>query len=213
MKKLTFISILFFLISFGFAQQVDKASKPILDAISKKTKAYTTIKIEFDYVLEGKDKKQVSKQSGKIDLKGQKFKLNLTKQMVICDGATTWTYMSETNEVQINDYAKKNDAITPSNILTIWEKDFKSKLIDEQTVNGVVIQTIDLVPTVTRQYYKVRLFIDKAKQQLTQAQVFQKDGQTHKYIIKKFTPNEVIADTEFTFNKKDFPKAEVIDLR
>jgi len=147
-------------------------------------------------------------------LKGSKFHLTLNNQVVLCDGSTVWTVINESKEVQINDYAKDENAITPTNILTIWEKNFRYKLINEETIDGILCQVIDLIPNEgNKPYYKVRIYIDKAKQQVYKASVFQREGDTHTYIIKKLVTSEQIADTYFTFNKKDFPGYSVTDLR
>ena len=83
------------------AQDQDPKAKKILDELSAKTKAYTTIKAEFSWVVEKKDKSKES-QSGKIQTKGAKYKLEIPGHEIYCDGKTVWDFIKDANEVQIN---------------------------------------------------------------------------------------------------------------
>ena len=115
-----------------FAQQpkevIDAKAKAILDEVAAKTKTYTSIKAEFTNVAEKQvsntESKVTDTQSGLLTLKGEKFKLEIKGQIIFCDGKTQWTYIKESNEVQINNAPdpKATDNLTPVNIFTIYEK-------------------------------------------------------------------------------------------
>jgi outer membrane lipoprotein carrier protein len=57
------------------------------------------------------------------------------------------------------------------------------------------------------------VIIDKAKDQLLEITIFDKNGSTYSYIINKFEPDTAINDSQFTFSKSEFPGAEVVDMR
>jgi len=206
-----------------FAQQmpketIDTKAKAILDELSKKTKAYTTIKAEFSIVVTGADKKEKENSSGTLQLKGQKYKLDVKGQNIYCDGKSQWTYIKESNEVQINNApdASKTDNITPVNIFTIYEKGFKPSYIKEEMVGTVNCDLIDLYPLDVKgkKYHRISLYIDKVKKQVVQVKIFSKTDQSVTTIsVKSFTANTEMADTLFTFAEKDFPGVEVVDLR
>jgi outer membrane lipoprotein-sorting protein len=60
----------------------------------------------------------------------------------------------------------------------------------------------------------MRVEIDKAKKQIVNSIVYDKNGSSvYTYSVTKFVTNKPIADTKFTFNAKDHPGVEVIDLR
>src|ERR1039457_1300134 len=72
----------------------DSKSKTILDELSAKTKAYTSIKAEFTVEMQSKDKtKKPDTQKGTLLLKGNKYKLIIKGQEIISDGKTTWTFL------------------------------------------------------------------------------------------------------------------------
>ena len=192
---------------------MDPKAKAILDEVSKKNKAYTTMSVDFSYSYYNKKNKSTDNQSGKIIIKGQKYRLEIAKQTVFCDGKTVWTYLKDSKEVQINNMSTDDDAINPQNILSIWEKGYKCKYIKDETVGGAAVQAIDLTPLKGKKFYKVRLNIDKTKKQVHSAVVYDKTGDTYTYKITKFTPNAAVSDAMFTFNKADYPGVEIIDLR
>ena len=145
---------------------MDPKAKAILDEVSKKNKAYTTMSVDFSYSYYNKKNKSTDNQSGKIIIKGQKYRLEIAKQTVFCDGKTVWTYLKDSKEVQINNMSTDDDAINPQNILSIWEKGYKCKYIKDETVGGAAVQAIDLTPLKGKKFYKVRLNIDKTKKQV-----------------------------------------------
>jgi outer membrane lipoprotein carrier protein len=75
------------------------------------------------------------------------------------------------------------------------------------------VNIIDLTPIEGKTFSSVQVIIDKAKDQLLEITIFDKNGSTYSYIINKFEPNTVVNDTQFTFNKSEFPDADIVDMR
>ena len=91
MKKL--LSVLFVCVSFLVnAQDQDPKAKAILDDLSKTTKAYKSITADYVFTILNKEKKQVEKQAGKVLIKGNKFKLDIPGNTIVCDGKTLYNY-------------------------------------------------------------------------------------------------------------------------
>ncbi len=193
----------------------DAKSKAILDDLSKTTKTYTSISTEFSYTIENKAKKTSDTKEGKLVSKGDKFKLEIANQTILSDGKTSWTILKEAKEVQVNDVTQNDDAITPTNIYTIYEKGFKSEFVGEETKGGVTLQNIKLYPLDVKKksYHTIAVSIDKAKKQINTIKVFAKDGNDITYKVKKFVTNAAVPDSQFIFDKKSYPGYEVIDLR
>lgn len=197
------------------AQPYEKKGKDILDAVAKKTAAYKTMKIEFSYLLQNKEGKATgAAKEGVILIKGDKYHLTIPGQTLICDSKTVWTYLKDAQEVQINTYDPNNeDALNPKKILTSYSATHKPKFIKEDKVGTKPVYLIDLEPLKGRSYYRIRLKIDKASNDLISSTIYQKSGDQFIYTIKKMTPDAPIADTKFTFNKAEFPGVEMIDMR
>ena len=193
------------------AQDQDPKAKKILDELSAKTKACTTIKAEFSWVVEKKDKTKDT-QVGKIQTKGSKYKLEIPGHEIYCDGKTIWDYIKDANEVQIKDMeVGGDDAVNPSNIFTIYEKGFKYKFESEDATT----QVISLFPTNPdkKKFHTIKLYIDKTKKQITSVKMFMKDGSTQTYAIKTFVCSAVIPDTDFVFDSKLHKGISIEDLR
>lgn len=208
-----------------FAQQpkevVDAKAKAILDEVAAKTKAYTSIKTEFSNVTEKQvtntESKVTETQSGTLQLKGEKFKLEIKGQVIFCDSKTQWTYIKESNEVQINSAPdpKATDNINPVNIFTLYEKGYKYKYDKEDVVAGTKVDIVDLFPLNPdkKAYHTIKLTIDKVKKQIISVKILNKNGTTNTITVKNFVTNSEMPDTTFTFNKADYKGVEVVDLR
>jgi len=189
----------------------DDRSKKILDDLSAKTKSYTTLKAEFSWTTEKKDKSKDT-QEGKIQTKGAKYKLEIPGHEIYCDGKTVWDFIKDANEVQVKDMETgAEDAITPTNIFTIYEKGYKYKFEGENATT----QTISLFPMNPdkKKFHTIKLIIDKNKKQIASVKVLMKDGTTQTYVIKSFAGNTALADADFVFNSKTHPGVSVEDLR
>ena len=192
------------------AQSADKKAIAILDEISVKTKAYKTLRIEFSYTMENGREKIKDNFNGTLLSKGDKYKLSIAGQDVFCDGKTSWTYLKDAKEVQINDVGIDDDSFTPTKMLTSYSANYRSKFISDKNNK----QVIELTPLKKgKSLSKVMLTIDKLKKQVSSFVMYDKGGNTFTYTVNKFITDPPIADKEFSFNKADHPGIEVVDMR
>ncbi|MBL4592984.1 MAG: outer membrane lipoprotein carrier protein LolA [Flavobacteriales bacterium] len=201
--------------SFSALAQQDQKAKAILDKLSAKTKAYKTIKAEFKFTITNKSEGINESQTGKIQIKGNKYFLSIAGQDVVSDGKDIYTVLKDAEEIQINNLPDEDEEefISPNKIFTLYESGFKYKYIKE--VNGV--QIINLYPNDAedKEYHRIALYINKAKGQISKVKVYGKDGSISTYSIKTFTANSTIADLKFTVDIKKYKSLgyEIVDLR
>ena len=192
----------------------DKKAEKILDDVSKKYKSLKSFQAKFTYTLENKADNIKETQTGTITTSGHKFKVEMAGQEIYCDGKTMYTYNKETNEVSISDYTPKDADVNPSEIFTMYQKGFLCRLIEEKTEGGRVMQTIELIPKDKKKtFFKVKVTVDKAAQQISRSIIYDKNGNIYTYSVVKQTPNIAIDDKFFIFNKAKYPGVQVIDLR
>lgn len=213
-----FLIILSTIIAFGSAKaQLDPKAKAILDEVSKKTKAYSSIKADFTISQQAADKsKKPDVTKGTILLKGDKFKLKLTGQEIISDTKTTWTYLADANEVQVNTAEPDAEgALNPSKIFTLYEKGYKYKYAKAGTLNGTSVDIINLYPENPDKvkFHTAKLYVHKTEKRILSLQMLMKDGSSVTYDVTKFSSNTAVNDATFTFNTKDHPGVDVVDLR
>ena len=216
MKKLLLLFFTFcFLVSIG--QDQDPKAKLILDDLSKNTKTYKTILAEVAFTMYNKEKKAIEKpQIWKIQVKGQKFRLEIPGTSIVCDGVTLWNYNKDAKEVTIKTFDPLSDEQNPSKIFTMYETGYKYTYDTEKKVGLVNCSVINLFPAIKpekKKFHTVKLSIDKIKKQMIQLIMLMKDGVTQVYDIKSLKTNSDLADKLFVFDTKGLKPDQINDER
>ena len=216
MKVISLFSVLFLVTSSIFAQQ-DAKAKEILDKLSQTSKSYKTIQIDFSFTLQNKTGSVTETNEGSVALKGKSYRLHMPAMgmEVFSDGAVTWSYLTQSNEVNISAVDPESEAsLNPANIFTIYENGFNFTYIGEESVAGKAALVIDLFPTdAKKEFTKVRLSIDKVKNQILMAKTFNKDGNTYTLAMKNMKTDQNLTPDYFKFDPAKYPKVEINDMR
>jgi outer membrane lipoprotein-sorting protein len=213
MKKITFIIVTLLLILSTHAQDSEQKAKEILTKISAETNTYKNMSFKFTLSIKSLDINET--QNGDATISGDKFYYQTNDRKVISDGESVWTYMKEDNECYIDDINDLSDGLNPSEIMTIWEDNFKVNFLDEATTNNETIQRIKLFPIDVKnsKYHTVILKVNEAEKQIKSATIKTKDGMTLLFKIKDLSSNNEIAQSAFKWNANAFPGVEEIDNR
>lgn len=221
--KIIFSTLLIASILLGNAQNIDRdnkvpkdpKAKAILDKLSAKNKSYKSISADFEFRLVNKIEGLDETQKGKIVVMGDKYKLELSEQQIICDGKTVWTYLKDVDEVQISEVSEDEEQgfMNPKKIFTLYEEGFKYVLGEDQTKGGVAVNEIRLYPEQPgeKPYHTVLLFVDKEKTQIQSVEVKSKDGNNFIYTLKNFSGDTSYPAEHFVFKTPE--GVEEIDLR
>jgi outer membrane lipoprotein-sorting protein len=189
----------------------DPRAKFILDKVSRTMKKDTTKTSTFTVIVKKANGKTDSVR-GEMILKGFKYKIVLhttgPREEYYDDGKTTAVYLQKEDEVTFDtvpDPAVMNrnkNAFSAYNLFTIYETRFHYHFMKEDTLNGRIIQHIDLYPLKPGNvnFHLLHLSIDKEKKRIVRITCFYKDGAEITYIIDSYTPNLVIPDSNFQFN-------------
>lgn len=192
----------------------DKVADKLLNVISNRYKNFKTIKADFIYSIESKAENINEKQKGSIYVKGNKFRLDIADQIIVCDNKTIWTYSKDANEVQVNNYDAKKAPIRLDDLFTMYDKGFLSKILETKKEGKNDVALIELTPKDKKKnFFKIKLSVDKTNQTITKSQVYEKSGTIHTYTVTNQFPNIKLEDKFFVFDAKKYPKCEVIDLR
>jgi outer membrane lipoprotein-sorting protein len=193
----------------------DPKAKAILDKLSATNKTDQAMRVKFAFNLENKDQKINETQKGTLLFKGNRFKIDMDKVQIVSDNKTRWTFIKSSKEVQV-DHAnnpESSDAIEPSKIFTMHEKNHKYKYVGTEKINNVVHEVVKLFPEEVdkKSFHTVILYINKSNSNLTKAKILSKDGNTYTYTIEKKEVGVAVKDADFIFDTKK--ASEVIDLR
>ena len=205
------LSLGLFLFTTNAQEEKDPLAKNILTELSEKTKTYKSMSIDFKLTIKSKDINET--QVGKAETKGLKFHYNTSDREVFCDGKTVWSYIEEDNECYIDEAEEVSD-FNPSEIMTIWEKNFKQQYIKEVS-QGSNMHEIKLFPSNPSEskYHTIVLTVDRSKKQIKKVIIKTKDGLTLIFSITKFMANSEIADSVFEWKKAKHPGVTEEDNR
>jgi outer membrane lipoprotein-sorting protein len=189
-------------------------AKTLLDGVSKKYKSFKTIKANFKLAIDNAANKIKEEKKGLLVLKSNKFHVEMDNQEISCDGKTVWTFAKDANEVQVNNYESNPNGISPADIFTMYEKGFMYQMAEVVKDNGKDVQVIELTPTdKNKNYFKIKLFIDKAAQSIVRSKIFDKNGNIYTYSVVQFASNTNIDESTFVFDSKKHPGVDVNDIR
>lgn len=216
MKRLRIVSFVLSVVLFSGAllttarAQGDKKSTAILDAMSNKYQKIKSFKAVFTYTPDGGKPLK-----GDATVKGTKFRLKMAGQEIFNDGKLMATYIKETNEVNLQDFdPSAGGDLDPTRIYSAYKKGFKYAYLNEKKEGAKTFDVVELTSTgKNSQVDKVQIEVSKADNSINSWKIFQKNGQKVTYKVEQFQPDVTVADNFFTFNAKQFPGVEVVDLR
>jgi outer membrane lipoprotein carrier protein len=198
-------------------EQTDPAAQALLDQIRQKYEGYTNLEADFSLSIEmPNQKKEV--QIGKMFQSGERYRVNLADQEVICDGKSTYLYLKKNKEVQINDAENSSAAnsFSPKSMLRLYNQgNFICYSAGTGEEAGKAVSYIEVKPTdrTNSPYSKFRIAVDKKNNQIVSMFTSNRDGSRFKLTISKLLTNKTIADSKFNFNKANYPGVHVEDLR
>jgi outer membrane lipoprotein carrier protein len=205
---------------FNLDAQTDAKSKSILQKASEINNGYKTITSNFSFSTSDLQSGKTTTEQGFISMKGEKYKLKLSKSDITFDGKNIYNYLSESNEVNITypEPAKKENGdffiSNPRDIFKFYTKNFKTKWMKETIVNNISCDEIELYPNdLKTKYTKISMHIEKNTYHILDIKISFKNGTRQIIEFSNFKSNTSIPDTDFIFDTKKYPGIVVNDMR
>ncbi len=203
MKKIFLLSLFTLFTILAPAQSAKQAMK-VLD----KTAAVVGRKggAQADFTASGS---KIGSQSGTIAIKGNMFQARTPKAIVWYNGKTQWSYLKMTNEVNISTPTEaKRMSMNPYTFLSMYKSGYDLSMVSK---NGSYVVHMT-AQNKKRSVQEVYITINKHSYTPSLIKMRQGANNWTSITVRNFQavnqPN-----SKFTFNAKDFPKADVIDLR
>lgn len=202
MKKALLLALLA-IFSLTVSAQSASQAKSVLDktasVVGRKGGAQANFKISGS---------KIGSQSGSIAIKGNMFYATTPKATVWYNGKTQWSYLKLTNEVNISTPTEaKRMSMNPYTFLSMYKSGYDLSMT-KSGANYVVHMTAQNKKRSVQEAY-----ITISKKSYTPSMVKMRQGNDWTTInISGFKATNQ-PDSKFTFNSKDFPKADIIDLR
>lgn len=199
MKKIGFITMML-LLCVGVQAE---GAKSILDKAAATVSNPNGVQANFQMIS-----KQYGSTYGSISIKGRKFHASTPEAIVWFDGKTQWTYMKNNDEVNVSNPTEAElQAINPYNFINIYKQGFK---LSSKKVNNsyeVHLKATDKKRKIQEMY----IIVDQQSYRPTHVKMYQ-NGKWTVLLISSLKSTS-LNDGIFQFNAKDFPQAEIIDLR
>lgn len=145
--------------------------------------------------------------SGTISVKDKKFHAATPQATIWFDGKTMWTYMKKNDEVNVSNPTESQlAAINPYNFIYLYKKGYKYTM--EKKGGNFVVHL-----TATGKKPIQELYVTIGQKSYTPSQIRYRNAKAWTTIDIKDFKTANLSDGIFRFNSKDFPQAEIIDLR
>lgn len=146
--------------------------------------------------------------TGNIAIKGNMFHAATSDAIVWYNGKTQWSYLKKTNEVNVNTPTEAQQMrMNPYKFITMYKKGYNMGITDKGS-NYWIHLTAQNKSGAVQEFY---ICVNKKTYKLSQIRMRQGSEWTD-ISISNFKTKK-LSNAQFTFNVKDFPNAEVIDLR
>lgn len=201
-KKLILLALVS---AFAFSALADNAkeAKQILDktasVVGKKSGAQANFLISNS---------KIGSTSGTISIKGNKFNAVTPQATVWFNGKTQWTYMKKTDEVNVTTPTKAQQTqMNPLTFINMYKSGYKLSVKNVEGKKEVRMQALNKGYSIQEMYIVIN------PNTYIPTQVRMRQNATWTTINISNFKSKPQNDAVFTFNKRDYPSAEVIDLR
>ena len=201
--------------STAFAQprSSEKAGSELIAKASERIRTLESFSADFSYVMENETYQTLEEMQGSIYSAGDRFHMKLGDNVFVSDGQTIWVFMEEVNEIHISPAEDTETGITPVAILEDLEQNARARFVRQERYEGKMTDIIDLVPNEPQSFYKYRVALDSQNHSLVYIVAHDRHGGTYTYVIKEIRENIPTDPALFRFDTKQYPGAEIIDLR
>ena len=146
--------------------------------------------------------------SGTIAVKGGKFNARTPQAIVWFNGKTQWTYMKKNNEVNISTPTQaQQQMMNPYTFINVYKTGYKMS----STKAGGSYEVHLVAQNQKRSIQEMYVMVN-SKTYVPSRVKMKHNGRWYTVTISNFSAKK-LPDSLFAFNSKDYPSAEVIDLR
>ncbi len=197
MRVISFF-ILYFIFSFAYGQSAKEVLDKAAAAVSNKTG------ITASFTLKGGQMNN----KGSISIKGKKFQITTPDVIIWFDGKTQWSYVKKNDEVNISTPNESQlQSLNPYNFIYMYKKGYNNTVTKKGNNYEAHLTATDKKKSVQEMYITIH------QKTFIPSEIRIKHSKGWNTIEVSNVKKANLSDGIFHFNSKDFPTAEVIDLR
>ena len=189
------------------AAQENNEARQLLDRVADTFRQAEGVEIAFEVRAPG------GTSEGRIRLKGEKFRLDTEGITTWFDGRTQWTYLENSDEVNVSEpTAEELQSINPYAWLSLYKDGYTLKMGEQADP-----RLHKVMMTATRRGSELQcliLYVDKQTLRPSKLSLVRRgDREAAVVLVRSYQTGQKYDDALFTFDKRAYPTAEVIDLR
>ncbi len=211
MKKILALVVMFITIS--VVAQSDKDAENLLEKVINHTSSYKNFKADLSYTMVNIEMDIDEKKTGVIFVEGDAYRIEMEGQIIISDGKTIWTYLQDSEEVMVSDVDDSEESISPTQILTKYNDNYKAKFGTDKKYKNSNLKEICLKPIDKNNFEKMSVIVNANKLSLETFSVYDVNGNVFTYHIINLESDIDLPPDTFTFDYTKHPDVDVIDMR
>jgi outer membrane lipoprotein-sorting protein len=199
-------------ISLTAYNQNDSEAVKILDRFSSLALEAPSISMKFSIETIDQVEGTNNNVSGSIILSKDRYKLDLTNNIIWFNGETSWSYLPAEKEVTIAKPDKKDNSFQsrPSAVFSVYKKGYKIRLLEDQATSWL----IDLYPEdINSDHIRIRLSIGKPSLDLKSIEYKYKNGVTAILTVNAYDLKQNPDNSTFIFSPEKYKGVEIVDMR
>lgn len=197
----------------SFAQKGKKAAREVLDKVSETISGnnYEVLFSVINYVEEHVQ----GVANGKLLLNENKFTCETEDMKTWYDGKTQWSLIYDSEEVNITEPTDDELLeINPYALLKVYKKGYSYNLVTEKTIENNPFVEIELkANSKEKDLQKLTLWINTKTYEPHTIDIVRSNGDLMHINIDDVKLVKKVDKLVYTFNPKEYPNVDVIDLR
>ena len=183
-----------------------------LDRVVEKIRRSGDLSAAFTLTVYNALNEPVDKQSGTIKLSGDKFYWTTPAMTVWYNGQLQWAYVKATDEVNLTEPTPEEiAAINPYILIDTYKQNFNAKALKSENNQEHVTE---LTPKKKGTNIERIVITTYTATSIPGSFKIDYSDRTHcTIVLSKYTTGQNFTDATFVFDKKQYPQAELIDLR
>lgn len=198
----------------GYSQSnSDPQANTLLKEVAQKFKGYDNLSFVYKGNFKNTKSNIDTDIQGDATLSGEKYNVNYMGTTFLFDGNKQYVINREDEQVTVSRPVTDDDAISPSNILSFYEKGYIKKWDIQQNVKGRKVQYVKLLPIKSgTDYENVLIGIDVNTKHIYNVIITENTGTVVTFTLKSLKVNEPIAKNCFSFDATDYPDYDIEEL-
>lgn len=192
----------------AFAQTPDQVIRRVQD----KYNGVQALRAEFTQTMSSAYSDEAQSYSGTIYLQGDKYRVEAGRQTFVTDGAVTWIYNADENQVLVNSNVEDETSFSLNDFLFNLQDDYTATEARRVNLAGQQHFMLKLKPRQTDSFFSdVTVWLRDSDTVVTRLEVVDANMTTMTFDLKNVQLNPAINAGTFTFRPPQ--NAEVVDLR